>query len=200
MKTEQLTEQLFDQARQLGHRPPEKRTQGIALVVAILLPLLAGAIGGWVTSDSLATWYKTLRKPAWNPPTWLFAPVWTLLYLLMGVASWLVWQRGQSSGYLEQWLHRRKAGSVRAALTLYGIQLLLNGGWSWIFFAWRRVDLALADIVVLWGLTLATLVRFAQIRPLAGWLLVPYQLWVSFAMLLNATIWWLNRDTTQEKS
>jgi tryptophan-rich sensory protein len=153
----------------------------LALLIAIAVPFLAAGLGGAATASSVTTWYPSLRKPAWNPPTWLFGPVWTLLYLLMGVASWQVWRLGQSD--------RR----VRTALGFYGAQLVFNVLWSVLFFGLRRMGWALAEIVVLWALILQTLVRFYRLRPAAGLLLVPYQLWVSFATVLNAALWWLNR-------
>jgi tryptophan-rich sensory protein len=140
-----------------------------------------GAVGGIATSSSVSTWYPTLAKPAWNPPNWLFGPVWTLLYILMGVAAWLVWRKGFD------------APGVPRALILFGVQLLFNLAWSIVFFGLRSIGWALVEIVAMWVLILVTLVAFYRLRPLAGWLLVPYQLWVTFATALNATIWWLNR-------
>jgi tryptophan-rich sensory protein len=117
----------------------------------------------------------------WNPPSWLFGPVWTLLYILMGVAVWLVWRTGFD------------APGVRGALILFGVQLLFNLAWSFVFFGMRRIGWALVEIAATWALILATLIAFYRLRPAAGWLLAPYQLWVTFATALNATIWWLNR-------
>jgi tryptophan-rich sensory protein len=138
-------------------------------------------VGGIATSSSVSTWYLTLEKPSWNPPSWLFGPVWTLLYILMGVAVWLVWRAGFDTP------------GVRGALILFGVQLLFNLAWSFVFFGMRQVGWALVEIIATWVLILATLLAFYQLRPAAGWLLVPYQLWVTFATALNATIWWLNR-------
>jgi tryptophan-rich sensory protein len=158
------------------------RTQDIVgLVVAVAIPLAVGAVGGVATSSSVSTWFPTLAKPPWNPPNWLFGPVWTLLYVLMGVAVWLVWRKGFD------------APGVRSALILFGVQLLFNLGWSVVFFGLRRVGWGLIEIVVTWVLILATLIAFYRLRPAAGWLLAPYQLWVTFATALNASIWWLNR-------
>ncbi len=155
----------------------------LSLLIAFLLPLLAGGVGTIATSSSLTGWYPRLKKPAWNPPAWVFGPVWTLLYLMMGGASWFVWQKRPANNL-----------AVRNALTWYGLQLGLNSLWSFIFFGWRRIDLALIEITALWAAILATLIKFYRIRPISGWLLLPYFLWSSFATVLNATIWWLNRN------
>jgi tryptophan-rich sensory protein len=124
-------------------------------------------------------WYAHLSKPSFNPPDWLFAPVWTILYFLMGVAAFLVWHR---------------QGSARAfpALAFFLVQLALNAGWSWIFFGLHKPGAALVEIGVLWLAILATLVAFARLRRAAGLLLVPYLLWVSFAAYLNFRLWRLN--------
>jgi benzodiazapine receptor len=152
-----------------------------ALVIALAAPFVVAAIGGIATGSSVSTWYPTLNKPAWNPPAWIFGPVWTLLYLMMGIASWLVWQkRGQNEA------------PVRRALGWYGLQLGLNLGWSVIFFGLRQVGLALIEIVALWSALLITIVKFRRIRRDAAGLLLPYLLWTTFATALNAAIWWLN--------
>jgi len=155
--------------------------EGVGLAVAIAISLAVGGLGGIATSSSVSTWYQNLNKPSWNPPSWVFGPVWTLLYILMGVAVWLVWRLG--------WASPR----VRTALVLFGAQLLFNLLWSVIFFGLRKPGWALLEIILLWGLILATLVQFYRLRPESGLLLVPYQLWVTFATALNAAIWWLNR-------
>lgn len=121
-------------------------------------------------------WYEALQKPSWNPPPWLFGPVWGALYALMAVAAWLVWLRT----------------SVARPLVPYFVQLALNAAWTPVFFAAHRVDLALGVIVALWIMILVTMLSFFRIRAAAGWLLVPYLFWVSFATVLNATIWRLN--------
>jgi tryptophan-rich sensory protein len=141
------------------------------------------AIGGIATSSSVSTWYPTLNKPAWNPPAWVFGPVWTLLYLMMGLASWLVWQKRADNEI-----------QVRRALGWYGLQLSLNLAWSVIFFGLRQVGLALIEIVALWSVLLITIVNFGRIRRDAAGLLLPYLLWTTFATALNAAIWWLNRN------
>lgn len=135
------------------------------------------AVGGIVTSDSVRSWYPSLVKPTWNPPAWIFGPVWTTLYLMMAVAAWLVWRQAGWCG----------------ALVWFAGQLTLNATWSPLFFGWHRVDLALVNIVALWVAIVGTLVAFWKVSPLAGGLLVPYLLWVSFATALNFTLWRLNR-------
>jgi tryptophan-rich sensory protein len=125
-------------------------------------------------------WYRRIIKPTWNPPDSIFAPVWITLYLLMAVAAWLVWKRyGVAQALLP--------------LTLFLVQLLLNAVWSWLFFGLHRPKAAFIDIVVLWVTILVTLISFWRHEPLAGVLLLPYLLWVSFATMLNWTIWRMNR-------
>ena len=141
---------------------------------------MVGLLAGWVTSTSVTTWYPTLAKPGFTPPNWLFAPVWTVLYAMMGVAAALVWDRGG------------ERSAVRQALWLFGGQLALNAGWSFAFFGAQSPTLGLTVIVALWGLLALTTERFFRLRAAAGWLLVPYLLWVSYALALNAAIWWLN--------
>jgi tryptophan-rich sensory protein len=155
------------------------------LAVALLAPLVVAAIGGWVTASSVATWYPGLKKPTWNPPTWVFGPVWTLLYLLMGLASWLIWR--------ERTVQPERA---RRALGWYGLQLGLNLLWSLLFFGRRRIDLALAEIMALWAALTTTLLKFGQIRRDSAAVLAPYLLWTTFAAILNAAIWRLNRNNS----
>jgi tryptophan-rich sensory protein len=137
-------------------------------------------------------WYNTLQKPSWNPPSWIFGPVWTTLYALMGIAAFLIWSasvRGIDGRVKSGW--RRK--DVRAALTVFGVQLMLNAIWSVIFFGLHSPMWAFVEIVFLWISIVATMVVFAKISKLAVWLLVPYILWVSFAGFLNYTLWQLNQ-------
>ena len=185
-------------AEALGSSPTKQSSQkmnsGFALIIALALPFAAAALGAQATNGSVNTWYRTLRKPAWNPPSWVFGPVWTVLYTLMGIASWLVWRSGNGptleNGTL---IDSSKKRVVNGALTLYGVHLLFNGLWSVLFFGKRNIKWALIEIVVLWGLIGATLIRFYRIKPLAGWLLAPYLLWSTFATVLNAKLWQLNR-------
>ena len=153
----------------------------VSLVVAVVIPLVVGGLGGIATASSIPTWYQGLNKPGWNPPGWVFAPVWTLLYILMGVAAWLVWRQGWDNP------------QVQVALAIFGVQLLLNLFWSLIFFGLHSPGWAVLEIVVLWGFILATTVQFYRLESAAGLLLIPYQLWVTFAAVLNATVWQLNR-------
>jgi tryptophan-rich sensory protein len=153
----------------------------LQLIVSLMLPLGVGALSGIATSGSVRDWYPGLTKPPFNPPPWVFGPVWTVLYVMMGVAFYLVWREGlQRSG-------------VRAAMVLFLIQLALNGLWSLLFFGLASPGLALVDIGVLWALIALTVVASWRVVPLAGVLLLPYLAWVSFAAVLNASIWWLNR-------
>ncbi len=150
----------------------------LTLLVFCGLSLAAGALGSVWTSSSIPTWYAGLVKPAWNPPNWVFAPVWTALYLLMGVAASLVWFRSSTA-----------AGP---ALALFVGQLMLNAAWSWLFFGLRRPDWAFAELAVLWIAIAATALAFHRHSPVAAWLLAPYLAWVSYAGTLNYAIWRLN--------
>jgi len=149
-------------------------------LAAVLVCEGVGLLGGWATQTSVTTWYPTLTKPSFTPPNWLFAPVWTLLYAFMGLAAFLVWRRG---------LQRMQ---VRSALTAFGVQLLLNAGWSFAFFGARSPALGLVVILFLWGTLVWTVDRFFRVRRIAGWLLVPYLAWVTYALALNVAIWLLN--------
>lgn len=162
-----------------GARPGPIRRR-IAEIALAALPLAVGGATGVATAPAIATWYRTLEKPSWNPPDAVFGPVWTVLYLLMGLALVQIWR-----------LDRRRR-DVRLALTLFALQLVLNAAWTLLFFGARRPDLALAEIVALDLTILATAIAFARLRPAAGGLLVPYLAWVSFALVLNAEIVRLN--------
>jgi len=146
----------------------------------LLLWILLCECTGFVTSQwKPGAWHAALVKPAWNPPSWLFAPVWILLYALMGVAAWLVWRSAEAPGR-------------RAALGLFLVQLALNGAWSWIFFGRHAIGGALVEIALLWLAILATLLAFRRVSRPAAWLLVPYLAWVAFATALTFAIWTLN--------
>jgi benzodiazapine receptor len=155
-----------------------KQKQILGLAGWLVVSFSASAVGA-VASIQAKTFYSALVQPSWAPPPGIFGPVWTVLYTLMGIAAWLVWR---CDGF----------GPNRQALTLFLLQLAFNALWSWLFFAWNLGVLALADIVVLWILIVATLVSFWRVRPLAGALLIPYLLWVSFAAVLNYFLWQLN--------
>ena len=150
----------------------------MGLISWLVISFAASAVGA-VASIHAKAFYSQLVRPAWAPPPSLFAPVWTILYGLMAIAAWLVWRSG---GF--------RANSI--ALSFFLGQLVLNALWSWLFFAWRLGALAFADIVLLWVLIAITLVFFWRVRPLAGALLTPYLLWVSFALALNYSLWQLN--------
>ena len=154
-----------------------RKTAGLAALTGWLaLTFCAVATGAFVSTGD---WYAELVKPSWNPPSWLFGPVWTVLYIMMAVAAWLVWQRGGWKGQ-------------RGPLTLYLVQCALNALWTPVFFGLQRPGLAFAEIMILVVMLLATLIAFWRIRPAAGLLLVPYCLWTAFAAVLNFTIWRLN--------
>ena len=183
---------LDRESTQLGKTKNFLRNGALPLSIALIIPFMAAAIGVRATSESVNTWYKTLRKPTWNPPPWIFGPVWTVLYTMMGIASWLVWRSGHEAkqGAIAE---PSKQQAVNRALVLYGVHLVFNTLWTLIFFGQRNIKWALVEIVVLWGLIASTLTGFYRIKPAAGWLLVPYLLWSTFATILNATIWQMNR-------
>ena len=148
-----------------------------ALAVCIAVTFLAPALGAWAMPGE---WYAALRKPSWNPPPWIFGPVWTALYLMMATAAWLVWRRG---GWV---VHRRP-------LTLYLVQLALNAAWTPLFFGLKMPALAFAEILLLLAAIVATMFAFRRVSKAAAALLVPYLAWVSFASFLNFTLWRLNQ-------
>ncbi len=156
-----------------------KRAEWIGLIVFILVCLGAAGLGAVATTPEIDGWYKSLDKPTWNPPSYIFGPVWTTLYVMMAIAAWLVW---------------RQAGcaAARLPLTLFAIQLGLNVAWSWIFFGMHQPGWALVEIGLLWLAILATTLLFIHRSRAAGGLMLPYLAWVSFASLLNFAIWRLN--------
>ena len=166
-----------------------RRDRFIALILAVALPLVLGGAGGVVTAAAIPGWYAELSKPSWNPPSWVFGPVWTTLYLLMGVASWRVWRSQLLAG-----AGPRAQQRMRSALVTYSGQLALNAVWSPVFFGLKRIDLALVVIVLLLVAIIETIRRFAQLDRLAAAMLLPYLSWVSFATILNATLLLLNRS------
>lgn len=153
--------------------------QFFGLLVCLILCFAAAGVGGLFTALSVTNWYQTLDKPSWNPPDWVFGPVWSVLYFLMGVAAWLIWRRADGS-------------QPRQALRLFGIQLALNVAWPACFFALRNPGLALAELVVLLVAIAATMAAFQRISPLAAALMAPYLAWSTFAAVLNLSIWRLN--------
>ncbi len=157
------------------------RRAWLGLGIFVLLSFAAAGLGGYWTAPATSAggWYYQIEKPAWTPPSWLFGPVWTALYLAMAVAAWLVWRQGG-------WAARRNA------LTLWLVQLALNAAWSGLFFGLHQPGLGMAGIVGLWIAILLTLLAFFRVSRPAGWLMVPYVLWVSFASMLNFAVWQLN--------
>lgn len=150
------------------------------LIVSILIPLTVGFAGSFFTSSSINSWYSTINKPSFNPPNWLFAPVWTLLFILIGISFYLVWNK--DFGDIRSWV-----------LLIYGANLALNLLWSLLFFGLRNPYLALIEIVILWFVILGNIIVFYRISRTAGLLLIPYLLWVTFASFLNYNIYILNR-------
>jgi translocator protein len=154
------------------------QSQSLGLLGWISLVASASTIGGLAITNDVS-FYGSVARPSWAPPAWLFGPAWTVLYLLMAIAVWLVWRR---HGF----------GNARTALTLFVVQLAANALWTWLFFAWRQGGLALAELIVLWVMIAITIAMFARLHRVAAALLVPYLLWVTFAGALNFTLWRMN--------
>ena len=152
----------------------------LRLLLSISVCLLIGFLGSLVTTPSVSTWFSTLTKPSFSPPNWLFAPVWTMLFILMGISLYLVWNKGL------------KKKAVKEALVIFGIQLVFNFLWSFIFFGLHQPLLAFLEIIILWFLILQTILKFRKISSAADYLLLPYIAWVTFASFLNLTIARLN--------
>lgn len=154
----------------------------VKIVIAVVVCLVIGLSGSIATNTSLTTWFTTLNKPSWNPPNWLFAPVWTTLFILMGIAAGLIWHEGTDKGDTR----------AKPAMIWFGMQLILNLLWSFSFFGAQSLILGLVNILILWVAILITILKFRAIKPIAAWLMVPYILWVSFATVLNITFLYLN--------
>lgn len=152
----------------------------VAIIVFILICQLAGFIGSFFTSPAIPVWYASLSKPIFTPPSWIFAPAWVTLYLLMGISAYLVWSKG---------IKKKK---VKIALSVFGIQLILNICWSLIFFGLHAILFAFIEIILLWCAILLTIIKFNKLSKSAALLLIPYILWVSFAAVLNLAILLLN--------
>ncbi|AXV37127.1 MAG: TspO protein [Methanobacterium sp. BRmetb2] len=150
------------------------------LIITLGLTLITGFVGSIVTFDSLTTWYVALNKPSWTPPNWAFGPIWTTLYILIGIAAYLVWREG---------LHRK---DVKIALSVFALQLILNLLWSLIFFGLQSIYGGLIEIIILWIAILINLILFYRISKVAGLLLVPYIVWVTIAAYLNYSVYLLN--------
>ncbi|WP_319800131.1 MULTISPECIES: TspO/MBR family protein [Flavobacterium] len=156
-----------------------KRIHLSKALVSVFTCLLVGFLSGFATQSSVKTWFPTVIKPFFNPPSWVFAPVWTLLYILMGLAFAIVWSN-------------EKSNNKKQAMTLFGIQLFLNALWSVLFFGLCNPFLAFLEILLLWLFIFETIKAFGKIDSLASKLLYPYLAWVSFATILNGSIWYLN--------
>ncbi|MBL7155079.1 MAG: tryptophan-rich sensory protein [Candidatus Portnoybacteria bacterium] len=150
------------------------------LIISLALPQLAGLVGSVFTSSAIPTWYAGLQKPSFSPPNWLFGPVWILLYILMGISVYLIWQRVEEN---------KKA---KGALWLFWIHLFFNAIWSVIFFGLHNPGLAFINIIIIWLLIIALMVKSWPINKWSAYLLIPYFIWVSFASVLNYFIWYLN--------
>jgi tryptophan-rich sensory protein len=151
------------------------------LVLSLLLTLGTGAVAGIFTGQSVSGWYATLNQPSFNPPNWVFGPVWSTLYFLMGVSLYLVWKQ-------------KPSGDRTRAIVIFIVQLVLNFLWSFFFFYFNMIGTALIDIILLWVSILTMIVFFFKIRPVAAYLNIPYLLWVSFATVLNTAYFFLNRS------
>jgi benzodiazapine receptor len=163
------------------HRVLAKNWNSSAMLASLIsICLVVAGSGAIVTGTSVNLWYPTLRKPSWNPPSWVFGPVWTTLYVMMAIAAWLVWRKRDFDG-------------ARCALLLFAAQLALNAAWTPLFFGLKNPLAGLLDIIPLCVAILATTVYFWRVSAIAGMLLIPYWLWVCFATALNFTIWKLNR-------
>lgn len=157
-------------------------TQAFRIIGMVLLCLAVGYLGSKITVESVQTWYPTLEKPSFNPPNWLFAPVWTTLYIIMGIAGGIVWNKITID-----------EKSVKRGMTFFFAQLGLNLLWSYLFFGLQNPLLGLINIILLWLFIYETMAQFNKVSKTATYLFIPYMLWVSFATILNASIWWLNR-------
>ena len=152
----------------------------LKLIFSIVFVQLAGILGALFTATSIGTWYEMINKPVLNPPSWIFGPVWMVLYLLIGISLFLIWDKG---------VHKKHE---KIAIEIFAIQLILNAIWSPIFFGLQNPGAAIIIIVLLWITIVATIVSFYKISKTAAYLLIPYLLWVSFATYLNYSIWVLN--------
>ncbi len=152
----------------------------LKLIFSLVLPLIVGGGSGYsVKNETNGAWFSSLAKPSFNPPAYLFAPVWTTLYLLMGVSLFLIW-------------NTPKTALRQKALIIFGIQLFFNFWWSILFFSLHTLPLSVADILLMWFLIIYMITVFKKIKPVAAYLQIPYLLWVTFATILNISIWYLN--------
>jgi translocator protein len=157
-----------------------KKSNIIKLVVSLVLPIGVGAIAGLFTAKAVPEWYASLNQPSFNPPNWVFGPVWTVLYILLGISLFLIW--------------KLDSGKERnLAIFVFLLQLLLNFGWSFIFFYFKMIGFALFEIILLWISIVSMLFLFYKIKPMAAYINIPYFLWVTFATVLNSAYYFLNR-------
>ena len=154
----------------------------LKIIYCVAICLAVGYLSSIVTQSSIKTWYPTIEKPSFNPPNWVFAPVWTMLFIMMGIAAGMVWNKLESNKEL-----------VKKGLLFFTIQLLLNALWSYLFFGLNNILLALIEIILLWLIIYETYLIFKQIDKRASYLLIPYLAWVGFATILTGSIFWLNR-------
>ena len=152
------------------------------ILVCVASCLAIGFLSGQVTRDAITNWYPTIIKPSFNPPNWIFRPVWSMLFTFMGISAGLVWAKIDFDKEI-----------VKKSLLFFAIQLALNVLWSFLFFGLHNPGLALIEIILLWLMIYETYNQFIKIDKIAGYLFIPYLIWVGFAAILNANIWWLNR-------
>ena len=157
------------------------KSQIFKLFASLILPLGLGSLAGMIIAKAIPEWYTTLNQPSFNPPNWLFGPVWTTLYILLGLSLFLIWKENASK-------------ERNVAIFFFFVQQLLNFGWSIIFFYFNRIGLALVEIILLWIGIVIMLVLFYKIKPLAAYINIPYLLWVTFATVLNASYFFLNNS------
>ncbi len=151
------------------------------LIASLLLPLAIGGIAGMFTSEAIPGWYASLNQPSFNPPNWVFGPVWTTLYIILGISLFLIWKLPVSK-------------QRNQAILIFMGQLFLNFGWSFFFFYFKMIGVALLDIVALWIMIVVMLIRFRKLKPVAAYINIPYLLWVTFASALNIAYFFLNRS------
>ena len=153
--------------------------KSLKLIIAILLPMVVGGLSGFLTANSINDWYVTLNQPSFNPPNWVFGPVWTTLYLIMGISLFRIWRLPATE-------ERNKA------IKIFALQMTLNFFWSLIFFKWHLIGLALVEIILMWLMIAAMIHHFRKLDIAAGYMNIPYLLWVSFASVLNGAYYFLN--------
>jgi len=155
------------------------KTKFFKLIASLILPIGLGSLAGLFTAKAIPEWFDTLAKPSFNPPSYLFGPVWTVLYILMGISMFLIW-------------NTPKTELRQKALLVFGIQLFFNFWWSILFFSFHTILISVIDILLMWVLIIYMIILFKSIKPIAAYLQIPYLLWVTFASVLNISIWYLN--------